>query len=218
MSVYDIILFDLDGTLTEPKKGITRSFQYALAGMGIIEEDTELLQSFIGPPLKSTFLHHYKMEEEEAMEAVRKYREYFSSKGMYENEVYKGVEDMLEKLYLKKRRLLVATSKATVYAEKILEHFGLRKYFEHVVGSNFDGSRAEKFEIIRDAMLLVRPGPTDKPLMVGDRKHDIIGAQRNFIDTAAVTYGYGSIGELQEARAMKIFNSVAELAVFLGGY
>lgn len=139
-------LFDLDGTLTDPKVGITTCVQYALHSFGIEEPDLDKLEPFIGPPLKESFMDFYGMDEERAQEAVEKYRERFSDKGLYENEIYPGMAQMLQLLSEKGFRLAVASSKPTVYVEKILEHFGIRQYFKVVVGSELDGSRTDKEE------------------------------------------------------------------------
>ncbi|PKM87636.1 MAG: phosphoglycolate phosphatase [Firmicutes bacterium HGW-Firmicutes-12] len=215
MIKYDTILFDLDGTLTEPKKGITRSFQYALKKFGIIEENMEVLLSFIGPPLKSTFINHYGFNEKKAWEAVVYYREYFTEKGMFENEVFLGISEMLHELKGNGKRVLLATSKASIYSDRILEYFNIRAYFDYIVGSNLDGTRAEKNEVISYALSLLDNKDNYTPVMVGDRKHDIIGAQQVGIDSIAVTYGYGLRQELEEAGATHILDTVDELKKFL---
>lgn len=218
MNRYNVILFDLDGTLTEPKKGITRSFQFALKKFGINENNMEVLTSFIGPPLKSTFINHYGFDEKKAWEAVTYYREYFTQKGMFENEVYPGIPEMLQQLKSEQKKILLATSKATIFSEKILEHFNLKDYFDHIVGSNYDGTRAEKTEVISYALSLLGDAFFYNPVMIGDRKHDIIGSKQNRIDSIGVTYGYGSYQELKEAGATYILDSVAEVeSLLIGG-
>lgn len=215
MSSYTAILFDLDGTLTEPKQGITRSFQYALKKFGINENNMEVLVSFIGPPLKSTFREYYGFDENKAWEAVTYYREYFAEKGIFENEVYPGVAEMLKQLKGQKKKIVLATSKATIFSEQILEHFKLSPYFDHIVGSNYDGTRADKAEVIKHAMTLLGGNFSGRTVMVGDRKHDILGAKLNGIDSIGVTYGYGAAEELEQAGAGFIFASVSELTEFL---
>ena len=137
------ILFDLDGTLTDSMEGITKSVQYALNAMGIEVEDHRELSFFVGPPLKESFQKNYHFTDEEAEEAVRLYREYYRPKGIFENTVYEGIPEMLEHLCDAGKTLLVATSKPTDFAEQILEHFGLKDYFDGVVGSFLDGGRTD---------------------------------------------------------------------------
>ena len=143
------ILFDLDGTLTDPAEGITKSVQYALKHFGIEEDDLEKLQPFIGPPLMESFMDFYGFSEEQAREAVTYYREYFRPQGIFENEVYKGIPELLEKLTDAGKTLILATSKPVVFAEQILEHFDLRQYFEFIGGSDIEQTRAKKTEILQ---------------------------------------------------------------------
>lgn len=210
---YDLILFDLDGTLTDPWEGITKSVQYALAKMDIDEPDRHKLTAFIGPPLMESFQHFYHLDPEQAWLGVQYYREYFAEYGLYENTVYEGVPKLLESLKDRQIPLGVATSKPTFYSETILRHFNLDKYFQLVVGSNMDGTRVLKAEIIEAS---IKPfGIESQVLMVGDRRHDIEGAHSNRIDSTAVAYGYGSVDELQQAQPTYLVHSVAELAQLL---
>ena len=142
------ILFDLDGTLTDPKEGITKSFQYALKHMGIVEENLDALEKVIGPPLKDSFVEFYGMKEDDALEAVEKYRERFKTIGMYENEIFDGIKEMLEKLQKEGFLLAIASSKPTVFVEQICEHFEIKQYFHHIVGSFLDGRRGRKEEVV----------------------------------------------------------------------
>lgn len=208
-------MFDLDGTLTDPQVGITRSIQYGLEKMNIHEEDYEKLLTFIGPPLMNTFRTAYSMSDEDAALALKYYRERFSTVGLFENTVYPGIPQLLEQLKQQGKRLYVATSKPTEFSVRILEHFGLAGFFEAIVGSNLDGSMVEKDEVI--ACALARLGPYDKTkiAMVGDRKHDVIGATKNNIASIAVAYGYGSDAELRNAEPDYILPSVQELTDFL---
>lgn len=215
--MYQIILFDLDGTLTDPKPGITKSVQYALAKMGINEPDWERLTPFIGPPLALAFKEFYHMNDQEAKQAVDYYRERFSTVGLYENAVYPGIPELLKQLRSLNKILLVATSKPTVFAMKILEHFGLDEFFSHVVGSNLDGTLVEKSEVIAFALNKIGVYKKDNVLMVGDRKHDVLGAKGNGIDAAAVAYGYGPLPELNDAHPTYIVKTVGELAALLMG-
>lgn len=215
MSNYEVILLDLDGTLTDPQLGITNSIQYALKKMNIIEDDLAKLISFIGPPLAESFQKFYQLDDDKAWQAVIYYREYFSEKGIYENEVYPGVAQLLEKLFRQGKLLILATSKPTVFAQKIIEHFGLAEYFTKTVGSNLDGTLVTKTDVIRYALSDFAQIPKDVIVMVGDREHDIIGARNNGIDCIAVSYGYGAETELKKANPANIVNSIEDLAEML---
>lgn len=213
--MYDVIMFDLDGTLTNPKVGITKSVQFALNKMGIQEQDLEKLTPFIGPPLIPSFKEFYSMNDEQAKQAVHYYRERFSTVGLYENAVYLGIQELLEQLKSQGKTLIVATSKPTVFSVKILEHFGLRDYFTAVIGSNLDGTRVEKNEVIEFALSELSDYDSTKVIMVGDRKYDIIGAKKNDIDVVGVGYGYGGLDELKEAQPTYIVSTVKELQELL---
>ena len=213
--MYDVILFDLDGTLTDPKPGITKSVQYALSKMGIVEEDLEKLTPFIGPPLVASFKEFYSMNEEEANEALHHYRERFSAVGLYENAVYEGIKELLEELQNQGKTIFVATSKPTVFSIKILEHFGLIHFFKAVIGSELDGTRVEKSEVIECVLSQIEDHDRNKIIMVGDRKYDIAGAQVHGIDVVGVSYGYGSDHELTEAKPNYVAGTVSELREIL---
>ena len=211
-------LFDLDGTLTDPKEGITTCVQYALHSLGIEEPDLDRLESFIGPPLKDSFMEFYGMDEEQAQAAVKKYRERFNDKGLYENEIYPGIAPMLQMLSEKGFRLAVASSKPTVFVEKILEHFGIRQYFKVVVGSELDGSRTSKDQVVMEALRQLfgaKPILYHEVYMIGDRRFDVEGARAMKVESVGVTYGYGGMEELREAHADYIGESVEELREFL---
>lgn len=211
MKQYQYILFDLDGTLTEPKEGITKSVAYALKFYGIEVDNLDSLCKFIGPPLKESFMNYYGFDDRKAEEAVEKYREYFRPHGVYENKVYDGVDKLLESLAECGKTLILATSKPTVFARTILEHFDLIKYFDVVCGSELDGTRVKKGEVI--AYALDQAGVKDKSqaVMVGDREHDIIGAKQNGLASIGVLYGYGCVEEFQEHGADAIVETVTEL-------
>ncbi len=213
--MYKVILFDLDGTLTDPKPGITKSVQYALSKMGIEEEDLEKLTPFIGPPLIASFKEFYQLTEEEAKEALQYYRERFSKVGLYENAVYEGIKELLGALQGQGKTLYVATSKPTVFSVKILEHFGLLPYFAGVIGSELDGTRVEKSEVIAAVLSEIENPELESILMVGDRKFDILGAKENNIAVIGVAYGYGGYAELKEAKPNYIIKTVAELKKIL---
>lgn len=213
--MYEIILFDLDGTLTDPKIGITSSVQYALQKMGIVADDIEELTPFIGPPLLNSFKEFYQMSDEEAKQAIVYYRERFTVKGLYENQVYLGMKELLDNLQQQGKILIVATSKPTEFSVKILEHFNLFQYFTAIIGSNLDGTRTDKGDVIEYALTNKNLAERSKIVMVGDRKYDIIGAKKNGIDAIAVTYGYGSYDELAAAKPDYIVSSVKDLSTLL---
>ncbi|MDD6207156.1 MAG: HAD family hydrolase [Clostridiales bacterium] len=212
---YPYLLFDLDGTLTDPAEGITKCVQYALESFGIKEPDRTKLKRFIGPPLIDSFQEFYGMKEEQALQAVSKYRERFKTVGLYENKVYPGVKEMLEELQAEGKILGVATSKPDVFANRILEHFGLSRYFTVICGASLDHKvLSTKAAVIREALseLKIRPEETEeKVLMIGDRKHDILGAREAGICCLGVEFGYAEPGELKEYGASYIVQTVAEL-------
>lgn len=212
------LLFDLDGTLTDPKVGICTSVQYSLASFGIEEPDIDKLTPFIGPPLKDSFMQFYNMDGQQADAAVAKYRERFQDTGLFENEVYEGIPEMLEALNSRGMFLAVASSKPTVFVERILEHFHIRKYFKAVVGSELDGTRVNKDEVVAEALRqLFGDNPIEKAkvYMIGDRRFDVEGARALGVESVGVTYGYGDMEELRKAKADYIVRSVGELKEFL---
>jgi len=208
------ILFDLDGTLTDPMLGITKSVRYALQHFGIAVESLETLTPFIGPPLAGSFREFYGFSEAQSLEALEKYREYFGTIGLFENEVYAGIVDLLAALKNHGKQIYLATSKPTVYATKILEHFGLAQYVDFIGGSKLSGERVEKAEVIQ--YVLDTQGIDKKDaVMVGDRKFDIEGGRHVGIGTIGVLYGYGSEAEMKEANADILVSTVAELKTTL---
>jgi phosphoglycolate phosphatase len=211
MERYKYILFDLDGTLTDPKVGITKSVQYALSKYDIKVERLEDLETFIGPPLKESFKEYYSFTEDKARQAIEYYREYFSERGIYENEVYTDIPLLLDELKKQSKILVVATSKPTIFAEKILKHFNLAHYFDLIVGSNLDGTRTAKAEVIQYILSELGIKDLNKVVMIGDRKHDVIGGKECNIDTIAVAYGYGSKEELREAEPTYIIDSEKDI-------
>lgn len=215
MNEYKYILFDLDGTLTEPKEGITKSVAYALKYYGIHVEDLDILCPFIGPPLKESFMKFYGFDDAKAEEAVEKYREYFRPYGVYENEMYEGIPELLQMLKEQGKQIILATSKPTVFANIILEHFELKSYFDCVVGSELDGTRVRKDEVITCALEQIGIQDKSEAVMIGDREHDILGAKANGLASIGVLYGHGGLEELQKAGADKIVATVQELALSL---
>lgn len=197
--MYQHILFDLDGTLTDPYMGITNSIIYSLQKLNIEAPDNAALIPFIGPPLHESYETFYQLSGDNNAEAIRLYREYFSDKGMFENEVYPGIPLLLQALKSMDKKLYIATSKPTYFAVPILEHFNLAHYFESITGSELDGTRTNKAEVIQH-VIDIHGLNRDECIMIGDRKHDIIGGQKNNIDTIGVLYGYGDANEIREAQ------------------
>lgn len=207
---YANILFDLDGTLTDPREGITRSIQFALARLGIDEPDLTRLEPFIGPPLKQAVMRFYGFDEARAWEAVEHYRERFKVTGLYENRLFDGIPALLSGLREQGRTLYIATSKPVVFAREIARHFAFDQHFKVIYGSELDGTRSDKVELIAHLLAEEQLDPT-QTLMIGDREHDLIGARRNGLDCAAVGYGFGSQQELAAHAPTYHFDTLAQL-------
>ena len=209
-----VILFDLDGTLTESGEGIINCVQYALEKLGKKEEHPENLQCFIGPPLKEQFMKYAGLSEEEGEKAVVYYRERYTTTGIFENRLYPKIPELLELLKINNKILAVASSKPEVYVKQILEHFQIADYFTAIVGSELDGRRTEKAEVIEEALRRMHlEEERDKVLMVGDRSHDVQGAISCGLQCIGVAYGYGSREELEKAGAVYIADSVEDLGI-----
>ena len=214
--MYQNILFDLDGTLTDPAEGILNSIRHSLTYYPeITVPETAILEKFIGPPLWESYVKYCGMDKTTAEEAVEHYREYFRPTGIFENKLYEGIPELLAALKEKGVNIRLATSKPQVFAERILEHFGISEYFTSVQGSKLDGSIVNKEDIIR-LIITENEGITaSNTVMVGDTAFDIIGAKKNGIPAIGVAYGYGSKAELAAAEANMITKSVEELTVLL---
>lgn len=218
------ILFDLDGTLTNPKEGITKAVQYSLAHYGIEETDLDMLCPFIGPPLRDSYINFYGFSQEKATEAISVYREYFCREGWAQNKVYPGIPELLGALKNAGKKLYVATSKPEPFAVQILEHFGLAGFFDGIGGADLEETRVRKGDVIsyvRERFGLLRDetgrGLAPDIVMVGDREHDIIGAGEQGLESIGVLYGYGSRRELEESEAARIAESVEALRAILLG-
>ncbi|MCM1049547.1 MAG: HAD family hydrolase [Clostridiales bacterium] len=215
---FQYILFDLDGTLTDPKVGITRCVQYALSKFGIDEPDLDKLEVFIGPPLTESLNEFYGFDETKAAEAVVFYRERFGDVGIFENEIYDGMEELLARLKKEGKTLAIASSKPTIYVNRILQHFNIEQYFDVIVGSELDGTRSQKNEVVEEALnrlkTLQHTG-NDKFVMIGDRKFDINAAKKFGIVSIGVSYGYAAPNELEQAGADYIVDTVKELGKLL---
>ena len=214
---WQYLFFDLDGTLPAPMLGITRSVQYALRHFGIEVTDLSTLCPFIGPPLKDSFREFYGMDDARAEEAIALTREYFAPKGIFENELYAGIPQLLEALRQGGARIAMATSKPAPFARRIAEHFAIDRYFDLIEGSTLDGTRTPKSEVLR--LAIEGLGVTDpaQAVMVGDRRFDIEGAAATGIESIGVLYGYGSREELEQAGATHIVADVGELGRLLLG-
>ena len=213
--MYDIILFDLDGTLTDSSEGITKSVQYALRFFSIDEPNLEKLRCFIGPPMITAFMEYYGFSREKAEQAREKYRERYEVKGIFENKMYEGMDVLLGDLKAAGNTLAVATSKPQKYAEIVLDYFGLSQYFDLIVGAEMHGSIGEKQEIIANAIKLIGEDKKSSMLMVGDRKMDIYGAAVNSIKSVGVRYGFSVGSELEDAGADYVVPTVAALRELL---
>jgi len=208
------IYFDLDGTLTDPKPGITRSIQYALRRMHCEVPSEDALIWCIGPPLRAS-LATLLSGEARADEALTFYRERFSEIGLFENSLYPGVTELLSALSARNIPLFVATSKPAVYAERIVAHFGLNNYFQKIYGSELDGTRADKADLLAHALTQTRSDP-GRSIMIGDRSHDMAGARKNGMRGFGVLYGYGSEKELLDSGAEQIFKTPEALKAAIG--
>ena len=215
MNNHSIIFFDLDGTLTDPGLGITNAVMYSLEKYGLPVPPREKLYKFIGPPLTWSYQTYFGFSEEQSVEAVKFYREHYAVIGLFENEVYPGVPEMLEKLRGAGKTLCIATSKPEKFAVQILEHFGLAGLFHHICGADFEGKRGGKHEVIEYA--IGRCGNPDRNdiVMVGDREHDILGGKKSGLATVGVLYGYGDRAEHEAAGADAIAETVEQLEKLL---
>lgn len=217
MKNYKYLLFDLDGTLTEPEEGITKCIQYALSKIGIHEPDRKKLCRFIGPPLIPAFCECYGIDEEKSRQALLYYRERFLDKGMYENQVYPGIKELLQDLKKQGKTIFLATSKPEPQAVAILKHFGLFSYFDGIAGSDIHETIVEKPDVIAYALQQIPAASKEEICMIGDRKYDVFGAKANGIACIGVLYGHGSREELEQEGAEVFAESVSELRALLIG-
>ncbi|HFI0421544.1 TPA: HAD family hydrolase [Streptococcus suis] len=208
--MYQTILFDLDGTLTDSGQGILNSVAYALEKMGIEEPDTANLNRFIGPPLYESFSRFYQLSPEDTQSAVDAFRVYFKEKGMFENQLYPGIIPLLEELRTAGKTLVIATSKPEIFAKQILEHFGIAHYFDVIAGASLDSSRISKADVIGYAINQLEAFPKHA-VMIGDREHDIEGARMHQLPAIGVLYGYGNKQEFEKAGATMIVETVQDL-------
>lgn len=221
--MFQYCLFDLDGTLTDPREGITKSVQYALHYFGIEEPDLKKLEPFIGPPLLDSFMEFYQFSEEQAKKAIEVYRERFAPIGILENEIFAGIPQLLENLQKAGAHLAVASSKPTSYVNQILQHFDIAKYFEVIVGSELNGVRGTKEEVVEEALrqLQIMTMEVNERkaccAMIGDRKFDIQGAKAHGLAGVGVRFGFADEGELEAEGADYIAENIEELEKILLG-
>lgn len=215
--MYQTVLFDLDGTLTDPGIGITNSVAYALEKYDIRVKERSELYKFIGPPLQQSFEMFYGFSHEEAKKAVAYYREYYTDRGIFENKLYDGMDVLLQRLYDAGKTLLVATSKPEQFARQVLEHFDIHRYFTYIAGSQMDGTRSRKCEVIRYALDAADIKELSTAVMVGDREYDIAGARQTGLASIGVLFGYGSRSELEEAGADYLADQVEDIVQIVCG-
>jgi phosphoglycolate phosphatase len=209
------VLFDLDGTLTDPKEGITRCIQYSLDRLGTKAPPTDDLLWCIGPPLRESLSRLLRTSENALLDlALQHYRERFSRVGLYENSVYPGIEAALRRIRSTGLPLFLATTKPALYARRILDHFDLARFFHGIYGSELDGRLSDKGDLVAHILRTENLDP-QRTIIVGDRSHDVLGGKKNGIVTAAVTYGYGGPDEIAEAKPDFVFHSLSDLAAFL---
>lgn len=211
ITMYNAILMDLDGTLTDPGIGITNSVIYALAKKNIKVSDRTALYKFIGPPLQDSFSRFYGFSEEECSTAIEDYREYFRDKGIFENELYEGIKELLQSIKTAGKTLVLATSKPEEFAVRILKYFNIDSYFDFVAGATMDGSLNKKADVINCALEKSGIQDLSRTIMVGDRKYDILGAKQAGVDSIGVLYGYGNYRELKDAGATYIAENVSDI-------
>lgn len=215
MKQYKYLLLDLDGTITDSETGITRCVEYALNHFGIQVDDLRELSPFIGPPLLDSFKDFYNFTDEQAAIAVEKYRERYEKKGILENKLYPGIGEFLAEARLKDKIVILATSKPEIFAKRILDYFELSNYFSFVAGSGLDGSLHTKTDVTDYILQSNKIIDLSSVVMIGDRKHDIIGAKNVGIDSIGVLYGFGDYKELSEAGADYIVEDIPALRKLL---
>ena len=213
--MYNTVLFDLDGTLTDSGPGITNSVMYALDKFGIKVEDRTILYKFVGPPLKESYAKYFNLAGEDINRAVMYYREYYSEKGIFENVLYDGMAEVLDQIKSSGRKIILATSKPDEFAIKILKYFRIDQYFDFIAAATMDETRTGKAEVISYAIESCKITDLQSAVMVGDRENDILGAKTYGIDSIGVLYGYGGMEELQNAGATYFAENVSDIMNFL---
>ena len=212
---YKYILLDLDGTVTDSAEGVINSVAYSLEKLGYPVEDKSTLMKFIGPPLTESFKDFYDFDEETIELGVKYYREYYTDKGIFENRLYDGIPKLLKTLKKHNRTVILATSKPEVYAKRILDRFGISEYFDLIAGSTLNAERNTKTDVLKYALKEAGIEDLSTAVMVGDRKHDIIGAHDVGLECISILYGYGNEAEFKEYGAEFIVGTVGQLERFL---
>lgn len=205
------IFFDLDGVISDSKEGITKSVDYALRQFGILADSPDQYESFVGPPLVSQFKKECGFDTKQAEKAVEFYRVYYTKQGILENKMYVGIDSVIQMLYHRNCKVVLATSKPTEFARRIIDRYGILSYFSDICGSTMDSTRVKKEDVIAYAMKknsIIHP---QEVIMIGDRMHDIIGAHKNGVDCIAVEYGYGSIQELHSYQPEYLAKTITDL-------
>lgn len=215
MSQYDLIVFDLDGTLSDPESGLLKSFSYALSRMGVDCSDTEALKRFIGPPLYEEWQRVYGFTPEQSGKALDYFHEYFEVDGWCDNRMYEGIPAMLGALRASGKRIALATSKPEKYAKMILRYFDIAQYFDFEAGAYSDRVRDKKWEVLSYALAQFPSVPKERCVLVGDRKYDAEGARICGIDCIGVLWGHGSREELMAGGFVRVFETPEELLSFL---
>lgn len=216
MKNYDIILFDLDGTLTDSAEGIINSFTYALREYGAEPLERGEMRKCVGPPLSYSFRNFFGFEGERLEGVLAAYQVYYRPRGIFENSVYPGVEELLTRLRAAGKTLVVASSKLEIHVHTVLRHFDLERYFDFVAGSDDGVLRPDKPSVIRHVISSLHIDDLSRAVMVGDREHDILGARECGLDAIGVLYGYGSREELVSSGAVAVAEDTGELADILG--
>lgn len=216
MKKYQVIIFDLDGTLSNSKEGITKSVQYALSKLGINEPDLKQLEHFIGPPLKDEFIKAYSFSEEDAIKGVEYYRERYVPIGIYETEIYPGIEGLLQNLREKGKRIAMATSKPQPMAEEVLKFLKIDQYFDIVMGAQLHGPRQSKQAVLEALFEVLDQKNKEEFLMVGDTCFDIEGANAVGIDSIGVDYGFGNKEEMLQKGAIIVADDAKQIETFIG--
>lgn len=211
MEPYQTILFDLDGTLTDSAPGILNSVRHACRKLGLEMPAEATLRRFLGPPLPASFRDYLHLNEADVARAVAAFREYYPDKGIFENEVYPGIPELLRDLKAAGKTVLMATSKPEVFARRIMEHFSLERYFDAICGATIDETRTDKGDVIAYALRTAGIADLRRTVMVGDREHDVKGALRNGLPCIGAVYGYGTTEELEAAGACALADKVEDL-------